>query len=169
MLDVAAVMCMSLTMYHEARGEPVPGQVAVGYVLYRRADFNQKKICSETFKADQFEWTQKTKYIPPYSQLKPFVLLSEKIIKQEIKDSSKGASYFHNVSMPNQWGMKPRAVINNHVFYQEAMMDNEFDLEAKKIKKPVKVLQKLYDDPTEDNDDINDFKYDHGIKDHYDE
>jgi hypothetical protein len=49
------------------------------------------------------------------------------------------------------------------------MMDNEFDLEAKKIKKPVKVLQKLYEDPGEDNDDINDFKYDHGIKDHYDE
>ena len=48
-------------------------------------------------------------------------------------------------------------------------MDNEFDLEAKKIKKPVKVLQKIYDDPSEDDDDINDFKYDHGIKDHYDE
>jgi hypothetical protein len=49
------------------------------------------------------------------------------------------------------------------------MMDNEFDLEAKKIKKPVKVLQRLYDDPTEDNDDINEFKHDHGIQDRYDE
>ena len=117
MLDVAAVMCMSLTMYHEARGEPIPGQVAVGYVLYRRADFNQKKICSETFKTDQFEWTQKTKYIPPYKTLKPFIELSQKIIKQEVKDSSNGAMYFHNVSLHNQWGMKPRTVINNHVFY----------------------------------------------------
>ncbi len=44
MLDVAAVMCMSLTMFHEARGEPISGQVAVGYVLYRRADFDQKNI-----------------------------------------------------------------------------------------------------------------------------
>jgi hypothetical protein len=49
------------------------------------------------------------------------------------------------------------------------MMDNELDLEAKKIKKPLKGLQKLYEDPTEDDDVINDFKYDHGIKDHYDE
>jgi spore germination cell wall hydrolase CwlJ-like protein len=117
MLDVAAVMCMSLTMFHEARGEPVSGQVAVGYVLYRRADFNPKNICTETFKAQQFEWTSKTKHVPDYKTLKPFVLLSQKIIRQEIKDSSKGSSYFHHIKMPNQWGMKPRTVINNHVFY----------------------------------------------------
>ena len=48
-------------------------------------------------------------------------------------------------------------------------MNNELDLETKKIKKPVKVLQRIYDDPTEDNQDINEFKFDHGIKDHYDE
>ena len=48
-------------------------------------------------------------------------------------------------------------------------MDNELDIEVKKVKKPLKGLQKLYDDSSEDNDDINDFKYDHGIKDHYDE
>ena len=117
MLDVAAVMCMSLTMFHEARGEPISGQVAVGYVLYRRADFDQKNICSETFKRNQFEWTQKTKVVPPYDTLKPFIELSRKIIKQEIRDSSKGASYFHHIKLDNQWGMKPRAIINNHIFY----------------------------------------------------
>jgi hypothetical protein len=46
-------------------------------------------------------------------------------------------------------------------------MDDE--LEPKKVKKPLKGLQKLYEDPTEDNDDIKDFKFDHGIQDHYDE
>lgn len=117
MLDVAAVMCMSLTMFHEARGEPIPGQVAVGYVLYRRADFDQRNICSETFKKNQFEWTTKTKVIPSYDTLKPFIELSQKIIKQEIKDTSKGASYFHHIDLNNQWGMKPRTIINNHIFY----------------------------------------------------
>lgn len=117
MLDVAAVMCMSLTMFHEARGEPVSGQVAVGYVLYRRADFNQQNICTETFRSKQFEWTTKTKYIPSHDTLKPFIELSQKIIKQEIKDPSKGASYFHHIKLDNQWGMKPRTIINNHIFY----------------------------------------------------
>lgn len=117
MLDIAAVMCMSLTMFHEARGEPISGQVAVGYVLYRRADFDQNNICSETFKPHQFEWTKKTKHVPAYDTLKPFIELSQKIIKQEIKDSSKGASYFHHIKLDNQWGMKPRTIINNHIFY----------------------------------------------------
>jgi len=49
------------------------------------------------------------------------------------------------------------------------MMDNELDLEAKKVKKPLKGLQKLYEDPTEDDDIINEFKHDHGIQDRYDE
>lgn len=117
MLEIAAVMCMSLTIFHEARGEPVIGQVAVGYVLYRRADFNQKNICRETYKKDQFEWVKKIKYVPDYKTLKPFIELSQKIIKHEIKDSSKGASHFHHVNMNNQWGMKPRIIINNHIFY----------------------------------------------------
>jgi hypothetical protein len=46
-------------------------------------------------------------------------------------------------------------------------MDDE--LEPKKVKKPLKGLQKLYEDPTEDDNDIKDFKFDHGIQDHYDE
>jgi hypothetical protein len=46
-------------------------------------------------------------------------------------------------------------------------MDDE--LEPKKVKKPLKGLQKLYEDPTENDDDIKDFKFDHGIQDHYDE
>ncbi len=36
-------------------------------------------------------------------------------------------------------------------------MDDE--LEPKKVKKPLKGLQKLYEDPTEDDDDIKDFKF----------
>jgi N-acetylmuramoyl-L-alanine amidase len=117
MLDVAAVMCMSLTMYHEARGEPFPGQVAVGYVLYRRSEFDPKNVCRETYRPYQFEWTKKKLAIPTYSQLQPYVILSKKIMSNQLKDPSRGATHFHNVSLSNQWNMKPRTVINNHVFY----------------------------------------------------
>lgn len=48
-------------------------------------------------------------------------------------------------------------------------MDDELETQPKKVKKPLKGLQRLYEDATEDNQDINDFKFDHGIKDHYDE
>jgi N-acetylmuramoyl-L-alanine amidase len=117
MLDIAAVMCMSLTLYHEARGEPFPGQVAVGYVLYRRADFDTKNICKETYRPYQFEWTSKAFKVPTMQQLQPYIDLSNKILNQQVKDYSHGATHFHSVELPNQWGMKPRTVIKNHVFY----------------------------------------------------
>jgi N-acetylmuramoyl-L-alanine amidase len=116
MIEAAALMCMSMTIFNEARGEPIAGQVAVGYVLYRRADFDPKNICRETYKPYQFEWT-KNPNVPKYEQLKPYIELSMKIINQNIKDHSRGATHFHHVSLPNQWGMKPRVVINNHIFY----------------------------------------------------
>ncbi len=47
-------------------------------------------------------------------------------------------------------------------------MDDDLE-QPKKVKKPLKGLQRLYEDPTEDDDDIKDFKYDHGLGDRYDE
>ena len=117
MIDAAALVCMSMTIFNEARGEPLAGQVAVGYVLYRRADFDPKNVCRETYRPYQFEWTQKKLAVPSYSQLKPYVILSQKIMSNKLKDPSRGATHFHNVSLSNQWKMKPRTVINNHVFY----------------------------------------------------
>lgn len=116
MIEAAALMCMSLTIFNEARGEPIAGQVAVGYVLYRRADFDPKNICRETYKPYQFEWTKKPN-VPKHDELKPYIELSMKIINQHVKDYSRGATNFHHISLPNQWGMKPRVVINNHIFY----------------------------------------------------
>jgi hypothetical protein len=50
------------------------------------------------------------------------------------------------------------------------MMDDDLELDKpKKVKKPLKGLQRLYEEPMEDEDLINTFKIDHGIQDHYDE
>jgi len=116
MISAAAAMCMALTIYHEARGEPLAGQAAVGYVLYRRADFDQDLVCHETYRRNQFEWTKNPKKVT-MQQLEPYVILSAKILNHEIRDGSRGAEFFHNINMPNPWGMKPKITINNHVFY----------------------------------------------------
>jgi hypothetical protein len=48
-------------------------------------------------------------------------------------------------------------------------MDDDLDIEPKKVKKPLKGLQRLYEESMEDEDLISTFKHDHGIQDHYDE
>jgi spore germination cell wall hydrolase CwlJ-like protein len=112
----AAMMCMALTIAHEAGAEPVSGQVAVGYVLYRRANFDRNKVCLEVYRPYQFEWTTKPKDYD-MQKLRPYLDLAEKILNKKIKDTSKGSTHFHSVALPNQWGKPIKVVINNHIFY----------------------------------------------------
>lgn len=111
-----ALMCLALTMYQEAKGEPVAGQVAVGYVLYRRADFKPDYICSEMKKPNQFSWYGKIRD-PSYIELQPFIILASEIIYHKRQDTSMGATHFHNFTVKPKWKMKPRVIIKNHIFY----------------------------------------------------
>jgi spore germination cell wall hydrolase CwlJ-like protein len=111
-----ALMCLALTMYQEARSEPVAGQVAVGYVLYRRAEFNPDNICTEMKKPYQFSWYGKIRD-PSYIELQPYIILASEIVYHKRKDTSMGATHFHNFTVNPKWNMKPRVIIQNHIFY----------------------------------------------------
>jgi spore germination cell wall hydrolase CwlJ-like protein len=105
----------------EARGEPQAGQIAVAMVLYRRADFNQKRICSEMARPYQFSWYGKIRPPEPSSyELRPFISLAKQILTLTVNDTSKGADHFHEKSIPKpMWAIhKPiKVIINNHIFY----------------------------------------------------
>ena len=122
MIETLALTCLAQTMFMEARGEPQAGQIAVGMVLYRRADFNPKRVCSEMARPMQFSWYGKLK--PPERssyELRPFILLAQKILTFKVKDTSEGADHFHEINLkpkPTWAHRKPiKVVINNHIFY----------------------------------------------------
>lgn len=121
MIETLALTCLAQTMFMEARGEPQAGQIAVGMVLYRRANFEPKNVCVEMARPYQFSWYGKIK--PPERgsyELRPFILLAEKILSLKVNDTSKGASHFHEKSIPKPlWAHhKPiKVVIDNHIFY----------------------------------------------------
>jgi len=52
----AAVFCMALAVYHEARGEPVAGQTMVAQVALKRASGDANQVCREVFRHKQFSW-----------------------------------------------------------------------------------------------------------------
>jgi hypothetical protein len=57
-----------------------------------------------------------------------------------------------------------------YLWNREIHMDDDLESDKPtKVKKPLKGLQRLYEEPMEDEDLINTFKHDHGIQDHYDE
>ena len=51
-----ALLCLATTIYMESATEPHQAQVAVGYVLMRRADFDKKNVCFEMKRPYQFSW-----------------------------------------------------------------------------------------------------------------
>ena len=122
MIETLALTCLAQTMFMEARGEPQAGQIAVGMVLYRRANFEPKKICTEMSRPYQFSWYGKIK--PPERgsyELRPFILLAQQILSLKVHDTSKGADHFHEINLKPKplWAhRKPiKVVINNHIFY----------------------------------------------------
>ena len=122
MIETLALTCLAQTMFMEARGEPQAGQIAVAMVLYRRADFNPKKVCAEMSRPYQFSWYGKIK--PPERdsyELRPFIPLAQLILKLKVHDTSKGAYNFHEINLNPKptWAVhKPiKVVINNHIFY----------------------------------------------------
>lgn len=124
MLVQAATLCLALNIYHEARGEPVKGQIAVGNVTMNRANWDVKEICPVVYAPKQFSWTTQKKpseYHPPAKNRswQNAQKLAQKIIKGEVQDVTKGATYFHAQSVQPYWtsSFERTIVIGNHIFY----------------------------------------------------
>ncbi|ORM74436.1 cell wall hydrolase [Pantoea wallisii] len=124
MLIQSAVLCLAMNIYHEARGEPVKGQIAVGTVTMNRANWDVKEICPVVYAPKQFSWTslQKHPYRYPPREDRSWQrakTLAQRIVGGELKDVTKGATYFHAHSVKPAWRhtFERTVVIGNHVFY----------------------------------------------------
>jgi hypothetical protein len=116
MLD-HALACLATTIFMESAHQPKEAQVAVGYVLMRRADFNAKKVCYEMKRPYQFSWYGvKT---PPKIHQRYYDLAYRILHRLEV-DYSYGATNFHDTSIKNPWrNMKPIVRWSALIFYVE--------------------------------------------------
>jgi spore germination cell wall hydrolase CwlJ-like protein len=115
-----ALLCLATTIYMEAATEPKQGQVAVGYVLMRRADFNHKNVCSEMKRPYQFSWYGITK--PPSVIRQHYFDIAYKVLHRLEVDYSYGATNFHDttISKPKSWvGLEPVVKWSNLIFYKQ--------------------------------------------------
>ncbi|WP_343550722.1 cell wall hydrolase [Pantoea sp.] len=124
MLIQGAILCLAMNIYHEARGEPVKGQIAVGTVTMNRANWDVKEICPVVYAPKQFSWTSLKKNPHSYppkgdKSWQRARQLAKKIVEGELQDVTKGATYFHTHSVKPVWRhtFQRTVVIGNHVFY----------------------------------------------------
>lgn len=123
MLFVKSAYWLALNIYHEARGEPLEGKVAVAHVTIARATKRRLGVEWAVKQPHQFSW---------YSDAKPddikdhesFVDCMEAALiamDQRLKgDTMQGADHYHTTSIDPNWNrrMKVVATIGNHIFYR---------------------------------------------------
>jgi spore germination cell wall hydrolase CwlJ-like protein len=112
-----ALMCLATTIYMESAYQPIQAQVAVGYVLMRRADFNKDNVCKEMKRPYQFSWYGKVK--PPERLRQEYIDLAWRVMHNLEVDYSYGATHFHDTSIKNPWGMKPIVKWAQLIFYKQ--------------------------------------------------
>lgn len=140
MLLTAAITCLALNVYHEARGEPLMGQVAVALVTMNRAADDPSKVCSVVTERKQFSWTNglvvKINGMP---LLKPAGMptneaawnralgVAQVVLSGWMIDVTHGANFYHATRVSPNWrsAMGQTKVIGKHIFYRGKYGNNK--------------------------------------------
>jgi spore germination cell wall hydrolase CwlJ-like protein len=119
MLD-QALLCLATTIYMESAGESKQAQIAVGYVLMRRAEFEHKNVCYQMKRPAQFSWYGLTK--PPSVIRQEYKDIAYRVLHRLEVDYSYGATHFHDttITKPKSWySLKPVVKWSRLIFYKQ--------------------------------------------------
>ena len=124
--------CLAKNIYHEAKGEPFEGKVAVAQVTINRAASGQfpSDICKVVYQKNvvyekvlcQFSWyceqatMAKPKNTAAYKECQ---IVARQVLLEEFRlPSLNKALYFHATHINPGWKKEKVATIGNHVFYK---------------------------------------------------
>lgn len=116
------LFCLTQNIYHEARGESLKGQIAVGFVTVNRTlneDF-PSNICAVVHQECQFSWRCKVTEPINYEEWYEARKVAENILNNKYVNPIPGSVYYYNPrqSRPS-WGRKyctKYTTIENHRF-----------------------------------------------------
>lgn len=119
-----AILCLATAIYHESRGEPLPGQFAVAEVIIRRQRSGRwpDTVCGVVYQRMQFAWTRREVRVDTGSGAWRQSLAVAKAAWVSRWNGWGAATFcadhFHS-GRPPGWaeGMTVDRVIGGHVFY----------------------------------------------------
>ncbi|MEA3638881.1 MAG: cell wall hydrolase [Lamprobacter sp.] len=122
--------CLALNIYHEARSEPLSGQLAVAKVTLNRVRSTSfpESICgvvkqgSQKRNRCQFSWWCDGKSDEP-TELKAWqksLELGRRVLAGEVADPTQGALYYHATYVSPKWSrsFQRTTQIGRHLFYR---------------------------------------------------
>lgn len=116
--------CLAGAIYFESKGEPLPGQVAVGQVIANRAKSGRfpSSFCGVVFQRSQFSFVR-NRALPPIPRAsahwKTAVAVAH-IVANDLHDAiAPKALFFHARYVSPSWKRVSKvATVGNHVFYR---------------------------------------------------
>jgi len=122
-LLIAAAACLSLALYHEARGEPLLGQLMVAKVIVNRMESRRwpSSMCNVITQDRQFSFYRKNNTPKPRDEVawaKAQKLATDIINDPNILPPST-VNHYHTPNVHPVWrkGLHMIARIGNHIFY----------------------------------------------------
>jgi spore germination cell wall hydrolase CwlJ-like protein len=117
---------LALNVFHESRGEQVPGQYAVAQVTMRRASYDPDKVCRVVYAKRQFSWTHQRAAkrnparVDPDAWKRSLRIAEVVLANQMLMDFSKGADHYHATYVRPRWAkhMERSRVLGRHAFYR---------------------------------------------------
>ena len=131
--------CLALNAYHEARGQPVAGQLLSMLVVVNRVTDSRYPAtpCEVIYEGPvveswrgtmipvrdmcQFSWwcDGKSDAVHDIATYVRLYELSKSVLAGEVFDFSEGATHYHSLDTEPGWGFEPLGEIGNHVFYRQ--------------------------------------------------
>jgi N-acetylmuramoyl-L-alanine amidase len=118
----AALTCLALNLYHEARGEGPEGMTAVGVVTLNRVVHPDwpDDICSVVHQPHQFSWTESPGQVHESGAWATAKAIATDLLLGEADSPlDHTALFFHAAHVSPDWAahMQPLGRIGNHIFY----------------------------------------------------
>lgn len=120
--DTKSVQCLAKNIYHEARGEPHRGKLAVAQVTLNRVNDERfaSSICGVVYQPYQFSWTKEhnLKVVDKSAWQESLQIARDAVNNGVTELENFNAVYFHNTKVKPRWKLRKVAKIGNHVFYK---------------------------------------------------
>ena len=116
-----SVVCLAKVIYYEARGEPLPGKLAVAKVTLNRTNSGKfpSTVCGVVYQRGQYSWTRgKPSRITDSRAWQGSLNIASNAVATGLKElDGFKAMYFHAKYVAPKWKYKRVAIIGNHAFY----------------------------------------------------
>ncbi len=115
--------CLAGAIYHEAKGEPLAGQLGVAKVVLNRTRSGRfpRSVCSVATQRGQFSFVRGGEVPDPGMGVRAYrtaIAVAQVAMDDHWESPVPGALYFHASSVAPGWGKQRVAAIGHHIFYR---------------------------------------------------